>query len=387
MRLARTMTVALLVLGLLPACGGGEAAAGGGPGGPGGSRRPVPVRVDAAAEGSLARVLERTGTLRTDADVEVAARYGGRLVEVPVQIGDGVAAGQLLARLDDRDVRRSRQEAEAGLEVAEAALVSARLDQERARRDQQRIEALAADGLVTAQQADDARTAAAAADAALDLAEAQSEQARARLESLRLQESETRLVAPFAGTIADRAHDAGDTVAAGATVVRLVGDGPLRARVQVPDRDAVLLAVGNPVDLRVDAFPGEVFTGEITGIAPAVDPDSGTVAVEAGVEDPSERLLPGMFARIRVQLPERDRGVLVPAEAVIDHPEDGRPAIYVVRDGTAALVPVVTGVTEGGRTEILDGLEAGAEVIVGGQHLVRDGGPVEVLGGDAAGAP
>lgn len=382
----------LLVAGALPACGGGEAAAVGpggmGHGGPGGGeKRPVPVRIEAAAEGALSRTLERTGTLRTDADIEIAPRYSGRLVDVPVQIGDGVAKGQLLARLDDREIRRSRQEADAGLEVAAAALVTARIDQERSRRELERFEALADEGLVTAQQADDTRTAAASADAALDLAAAQSEQAHARLESLRLQESETRLVAPFAGIVADRTHDAGDTVAAGATVLRLVGDGPLRARVQVPDRDAVLLAAGAPVEIRVDAFPGEVFPGSITGIAPAVDPDTGTVAVEAGVDEDHDRLLPGMFARIRVKLPEREHGVLVPAEAVLDHPEDGCPALYIVASGTATLTSVVTGVTEGGRTEILEGLTAGTPVVVSGQHLLRDGARVEVLGGDGAGTP
>ena len=346
-------------------------------------KRTVPVRIAAAQRGSLSRSLDRTGTLLTDLDVEVATQFGGRLISVLVQVGDTVGGGDLLAALDNREVTRSRQEAAAGLDLADASLRQARLDAERVDRDLSRIEALATDQLVTTQQLDDARSTAAGAQAGLDLAVAQMEQARARLENLLLQEAETRLVAPFPGQVADCYHEAGDTVPSGAAVVRVVGSGPLRARIQVPDYAAVQLTVGSPVSLAVDAFPGARFEGYIAGVAPAVDPESGTVVVEAAVDDESGRLLPGMFARISMQLPNVTDALLVPSDAVVDRQADGAggemDAVFVVRDGTAHVFPVVVGISEQGLTEILEGIVAGDAVVVGGHHLLADGAAVEVL--------
>jgi RND family efflux transporter MFP subunit len=360
-------------------CGGDADAALGGVGG--GERRPVAVRIEPVQLRSLTRSLERTGTLLTDQDVEVATQFGGRLIYVGVQVGDEVHAGQLMAAMDDREVKRTRQEAAAGLDLADATLRQARLDAERADRDLARIETLAADQLVTTQQLDDARSAAAGAQAGLDSAVAQMEQARARLESLLLQEAETRLVAPFDGQVADRYHEAGDTVPAGAAVIRLVGRGPLRARIQVPAYAAVQLEPGTPVVIDVDAYPAEHFTGVIAGVSPAVDPESGTVVVEATVEDDSGRLMPGMFARLTVDLPQVADALMVPAEAVIDHPEGQGDAVFLVHESTATLRPVVLGTTHQGQTEVLEGLVTSDAVVVGGQHLLKDGVKVEILGG------
>ncbi len=371
--------LAILAITLLPTgCGGDADAALGGVGG--GERRPVAVRIAPVQVHTLTRSLERTGSLLTDEDVEVATQFGGRLIHVGVQVGDEVYGGQLLAALDDREVTRARQEAAAGLDLADATLRQARLDAERADRDLARIEALAADQLVTTQQQDDARSAAAGAQAGLDQAVAQMEQARARLESLLLQEAETQLVAPFAGQVADRYHEAGDTVPAGEAIVRVVGHSPLRARIQVPDYAAVQLSPGTPVQISVDAYPGAPFAGAIAGVAPAVDPESGTVVVEATVADDSGRLLPGMFARLTLDLPQVEDALMVPAEAVVDHPEGGGDAVFVVRDAVAHLSPVVVGTTHQGLAEVLEGVAVGDAVIVGGQHLVKDGGKVEVLG-------
>ena len=379
----RTLLGLLLLLPALPGCGNDADAA---LGGPSGRQRAVAVRVAPVETRSLTRSIERTGTLLTDQDVEVATQFGGRLIFVGVQVGDEVYAGELMAAMDDREIRRSRQEAAAGLDLADAHLRQARLDAERADRDLARIETLLADQLVTTQQADDARTAAAGAQAGLDQAVAQMEQARARLENLLLQEAETQLVAPFAGVVADRYHEAGDTVPAGQAVIRLVGGGPLRARVQVPAYAAVQLSTGTPVEITVDAFPGERFAGEIAGVAPAVDPESGTVVVEAAVLDDSGRLLPGMFARLTVDLPQGDDALMVPAEAVVDHPDGSGDAVFLVRDDTAHLFAVVTGTTQQGQTEVLQGISAGEAVVVGGQHLLKDGAVVEVLGGAGTGA-
>jgi len=372
------LVVLALALAPLAGCGGDADAALGGVGG--GERRPVAVRIEPVQLQTLHRSLERTGTLLTDQDVEVATQFGGRLIYVGVQVGDEVHAGQLMAAMDDREVKRSRQEAAAGLDLADATLRQARLDAERADRDLARIETLAADQLVTTQQLDDARTAAAAAQAGLDSAVAQMEQARAHLESLLLQEAETRLVAPFDGQVADRYHEAGDTVPAGAAVIRLVGRGPLRARIQVPDYAAVQLEPGAPVAIAVDAYPAERFTGTIAGVSPAVDPESGTVVVEATVADDSGRLMPGMFARLTVDLPRVEDALMVPAEAVIDHPLGEGDAVFLVREATALLQPVVIGTSEQGQTEVLEGVSTGDAVVVGGQHLLKDGAKVEVLG-------
>ena len=370
-------TLALVPLGAF-GCGGDADAALGGVGGS--ERRPVAVRIEPVQLRSLTRSLERTGTLLTDQDVEVATQFGGRLIYVGVQVGDEVHAGQLMAAMDDREVKRSRQEAAAGLDLADATLRQARLDAERADRDLARIETLAADQLVTTQQLDDARTAAAGAQAGLDSAVAQMEQARARLESLLLQEAETRLVAPFDGQVADRYHEAGDTVPAGAAVIRLVGRGPLRARIQVPDYAAVQLETGTPVAIDVDAYPADVFTGAIAGVSPAVDPESGTVVVEATVDDDSGRLMPGMFARLTVDLPQVDGALMIPAEAVIDHPDGDGDAVFLVRESKASLRPVVIGTTQQGQTEVIEGVATGDAVVVGGQHLLKDGAKVEILG-------
>ena len=129
--------------------------------------------------------------------------------------------------------------------------------------------------------------------------------------------------------------------------------------------------------MRVDAFPGEVFRGEIYAIEPAVDEQTRTVLLRARVPNPDTRLKPGMFARVTLVLETRENAVVVPEQALV--PMGADRFVYRVADGKAALTRVELGLRRPGEVEIRNGLAAGETIVLDGQLRLRDGTPVIVL--------
>lgn len=352
-RHARTAAVVLSCLLALAACKGG-----GGPdegaGKPGEEKAPEAVPVEVAKVMQRAVAASYTGTAPLEAPVEaqVVAKTSGVALKVLVEEGDTVHAGQTLVQLDS---------ARAQLQAAQSAAQMHKLQNQFAR-----AEKLAKEQLIAAADYDQIR---------YDLANAR---AANRLANLEL--SYANVKAPIDGVVALVSPKTGNFVQINTPIVRIVDSSVLEAVLNVPERELATLTQGLPVQLKVDALPGKTFKGRVDRISPVVDAGSGTFRVITAF-DSQGLLQPGMFGRISIDYDQRANALVVPRAALLEGTGDS--AVFAVRDGKVARVPVQLGYLDGEWAEVREGLKLGDRVVVAGKSALRDGTEVTVVGDPA----
>lgn len=338
------------------ACGsGGEASeiAARGPGGPGDSaERAVAVETNPVVQGSIARSITVSGIVEPIRTVGVNSRLSGALLSVEVEEGDRVEAGDVLARVDDREIAAQLASAEAAFDVARAAY--------------ERAERLHEQQIITLAEYERDQTQHAAARATRD-------QLRTRLEYATVR-------APITGIVLEKRVEAGDVVAT-QTGLFTIGDvSTMVVRVEVSELDVVQLSVGDPVGLVLDAYPGRTVRGRIRRVFPAADPTTRLVPVEVAVvpgPDDVRVARPGFLARATFALTAREDVLLIPASALVTGA--GAQAVFVIQDGRAIRRNIETGLTSEGRVEVVSGLTVGEQVVTAGNNMLRDGAIVRVV--------
>jgi RND family efflux transporter MFP subunit len=329
--------------------GGPGGAAAGGPGAPGGGRSAaIPVRVVPVERRAIAQFLETNGTVESDNDVALVARTSGPIVELLVEEGMKVEAGQLLARIDDAEIR-------ARLALAKVNEGEAELAYERAKA-QYENEILSRE--------------------LFDQASAKLEAARASVHETQVQLDYTSIKAPFTGMIVTRFIKFAQHVQSSTPLFRISAFDPLQCPIQVPEKDLGRLRVGQPAHLTVEAFPGERFEARVLRVSPVVDSATGTVKTTLEVETRG-RLRPGMFASVFLETDRHADALVIPKTALVL--ESIGDTVYVKDGEVAKRREVRLGYDEGDHVEVVAGLEAGQDVIVLGQDSLSDGTPIYVL--------
>ncbi len=310
-----------------------------------------PVEVARVARGELTARYAATATLAAENEAKLVSEVPGTVLELLVEEGARVRKGQVLARLDADRSRLQLREAEADLQ--------------RRRNDVERGEKLLARQLIPATLHDQATSDYAVRRAEVDLA--------------RVAVGKSEIRAPFDGVVTRRWVKRGQLLAAHAPVFDVADFSKLRADLRVPERDAVALAAGQPVQFHVDALGTQAFGATIERVAPVVDRASGTVEVTVAVANPDGRLRPGLFSRMDIAFLHIDDAVLMPKAAVLG--SRNAAIAYVVRDGKAMRTPIRLGHENGTRVQVLEGLADGDAVVVTGHGALSDGALVEVLPG------
>ena len=350
----RTVAVALLLVSALAGCKAGKE---GGADKDGKDGKPqveaVPVEVAQVSRRPIAASYAGTATLEPLAESQVVAKTSGVALEVLVEEGQQVKAGQPLVRLDADRARLSVAQAQAQLRKLE--------------NNYSRAQQLVAQQLISAGEVDQMR---------YDL-----ENARAQYEMAKLELSYTTVVAPISGVVASRDIKPGNFVQINSPIFRIVDSQRLEATLNVPEREIAKLRPGQQVKLVADALPGREFIGSVDRVAPVVDTGTGTFRVVATFAGDGE-LQPGMFTRLGINYDQRADALVVPRTALLD--DEGDPAVFVVREGTAVRVPVKLGYMDGEWVEVREGLKIGDGVVTAGKIALRDGTPVEVIGQAAA---
>lgn len=334
----------VLILLALQACGNGEAKLT--------EEEPetpaIPVEVAQVRQGSVTAFYSTTATLEAESEARVVPRLGGTIVELFVEEGDRVTAGQPLARIDDDRYRLSLAQAEANV---------SRLEQ-----DFRRSQEMQARNLISAE--------------AFERAKFEYEAQRAQFDIAKLELSHTTITAPIDGIVSERMIKVGNTVNTAEPAFIVTAMDTLLATLHVPERELSRLAVNQPAHIAVDALAGRRFEGHIQRISPVVDPTTGTF--RATVEVTSDGALkPGMFGRVNIVYDVRDNTLLVPVEAVLA--EDARTTLFVVVDGEAQRRDVEVGYRNNGSVEIRNGVTEGESVVVTGQASLRDKTKVAVI--------
>jgi len=402
----------------LAGCSGpprGEAEAQSGP--PGIDRGgPTAVDVAIARRGSLQEALEYTGTTEPVQEVSLRAQVQGQLLSLHVDVGDAVSQGQILARLDDAQLIAAVNEAQAELAARESEVANAqtqvsnaqtqveqaRLTLIQAQADAARSQQLVRQGAIAKQLAQldqtEARTAAQALRSAQVQVRSQQQAVaaaqrrvaaqKAVVAQAQAQQSYTTLSSPITGTVLERVTDPGNLLQPGSEVLRLGDFSRVKVVVQVSDRALANVRVGQPVQVRLDAFPDQQFSGQVSRISPAADPTARLIPIEITIPNRNDRVGSGLLARVSFSQ-QGSSGVVVP-ETAFESPEaqgsqswreDAATLFVVTGEGPQAKVAarqVRLGERADGQVEILAGLKPGERFVARSNQPLKDGEPVRL---------
>jgi membrane fusion protein (multidrug efflux system) len=328
-----------------------------------GEMPPMPVDVDTARRGSVVDAVRVTGRIEAVQAVDLRPDEQGRVTELLFQEGDAVEAGTPLVRIDDAMLRAQAERATADRDLALQQL--------------ERVRRLRAEN--------------AASPADLERVEAAARSADASLAVLQLQIERSTVRAPFAGVVGQRFVSAGDYVTTGTRLLTLQTMDPQRAVIEVPERHAAQLRRGQAVEFTVAAQPGRTFHALVDFIDPVVQPTSRTIVVKGRAPNPDHRLKAGMFIEARLATATRGDAIVVREDAI--QPLRTANVVWAVADGKASRRVVQLGSRSQGVVEIVSGVQAGEQVVVGGLERMAEGMPVAprpqavVNDGPAAAAP
>lgn len=345
--------------------------------------RPQPVaaaerfRAEAVTRGPVIHEVTATGHLEARGTVTVGAEISGKIASVEVDFNARVTKGQVLARFDRTSLLAQDQQAHAGLEVARTAMREAELAAAQAERDRKRVEALFASNAVSAAERDAAvdRATQATAHVANMKAQAALQRASGSLADTNLARAD--IVSPIDGVVIKRAVEPGQTVAAAfqAPELFVLAEDLKKMRVvaAIDEADIGQVRVGQAARFTVDAFPDRTFEAEVTEVrnAPVVTQNVVTYETLLSVENPDLELRPGMTASLRIVTAEEKDAVLVPNAALRFTPP-GQEASRGKRRGVFVLAPggepqfveVTPGLTDGVRTAVRGELAPDVQVLV-----------------------
>jgi len=287
------------------------------------------------------------------------------VLSTPVEEGQAVAKGAVLARIDDTPLRDAAISARSAVRSAEQQV-------EVARRNAERAEALLSAGAIPERDVETARW-------SVMNAEAAAADARARETLAQEQLGKTVVRAPFSGIVSHRAVTAGDTVSPGSEIATVIDPQRLRLEAGVPAESLPQLKLGTPVEFTIAGRPGQVFTGTIERINPVADPVTRQVEVFVALPNRDGTLVAGLFAEGRVATMTR-QALAVPLSA-IDRGH-GEPSALRVAGGKVERVSVQLGLEDpqAEAVEVVSGLAAGDLVLLGAARGITPGTPVRVEG-------
>lgn len=359
------------------------------------SEATIPVEAATATRKPITASYSGTAALEPENQAQVVSKASGVLLELLVEEGDQVQAGQVLARLDPE---------KPALELARADANLKRLENEF-----RRASDLFARKLVSSEAHDRARFDLETQKAATDIA--------------RLDLEYTRIVAPISGVISERMVKAGNLIQLQQTMFRIDDFDPLLAVLNVPERELSTIHAGLPVVMFVDAMPGMQFVGTVARVSPVVEAGTGTFRVTAEFRDEKRQLKSGMFGRVSVVHDQRDNALVIPREALLE--ADSESAVFVldsspppetkeakdekkkkkeesegffarlmgkkdeakedaVKDSGpvwyARRVVVKLGYLSGSDAEVVEGLKDGDQVVTVGKNALREGARLQIVG-------
>jgi len=313
---------------------------------------PPVVAVATVKEESWLPSLSTVGNLTVDAGIDITNEVAGTIKNIHFKSGEAVKKGQLLLEMDT-----ATDEAELQRYVALQRLAKVRFN---------RSKKLIGDKMTSQSEYDENEVLLQEANATIELQKALLEK--------------KRIKAPFDGRLGIRQINQGQYLPAGTLIVSLTSLEKIHADFSVPERSLAKLSVGQAIRVKVQAYPDELFEGTITAITPQIDAGTRSVSVRAAMDNPGERLQPGMFAYVEILMPEMLEVLTLPDTAITYNPYGEY--VYVIEasdsGNTISYRQITTGATREGRVEITKGLKAGEQVVAAGQVKLRNGMAVQI---------
>ncbi|MFB3903546.1 MAG: efflux RND transporter periplasmic adaptor subunit [Acidobacteriota bacterium] len=376
---------------------------------PGGGRsEAIAIRTARPQRIAVQRQVDLAGTLVSIDQARVSSEVAGMVLEVPVNLGQEVKAGQVLVRLDPRELEIALRRAESQLRQTEAqlgidgvkvkepppdeeiaAVRTAAANRDDARAQLARATRLRSRNLLAQADLDTAETRVKVTEAAYQAAlenvhslKASLQDRRAAFELAQKKLADAVIRAPVAGSVSERLVQPGEFIRENTPVIGLVQLNPLKVITGIQEKHAGIIRPGLPVRFSVESFPGTVFEGKVAFVSPAVDQGTRTFTVEVLVDNSDRKLKPGFFVKGSI-LVRRDENVLaVPEETVSTLA--GVTAVFVVEGGKVRQQTVEIGAREGNHLEVNSGLE-GHETLAASNLSQLASGVSVSLGGSPGG--
>lgn len=349
--------LSLLAVTLLSACGAGEEPAKAKTAGV----RAIPITVTQSRTQHLAWVDHSVGQVETQTAPVVAAEVKSTVARILADVGKHVQAGEILARLEDRDLQIERRAAQAEIRRLDSLL-------DHQRRQVERYHTVGAGQFISPALVEEA-------EAQLHALEAQQQAAQARLQTAERALTKTEIRAPVTGQIERRLISVGDFVDPGTPLFHLATRERLRIHLPFPETIADQLRPGLAVTLHSPGAPGQTLEGVVSEVLPLVGAANRSVSLVVHVDNPGA-WQPGASVLGSVILREYPDAVTVPETSVVRRPQGE--VVYLIADGKAQQQVVVTGLRRDGVVQITSGLAAGAAVALDGAAYLTDGAPVAV---------
>lgn len=322
-------------------------------------------------------VLNASGYVVAQRKAAVASKGTGRLVYLGVVEGDQVKKDQIIARLEDNDIRAQLEQAKANLKLAEADLKDVENIYTRQKE-------LVVKGLISQQEYETAEARYNRTLASIDIAKAQVTAAEVALEN-------TLIRSPFDGTVLTKNADVGEIVSpfgasvnSRAAVVTMADMKSLQVEADVSESNIEKINLNQECEIVLDAYPEKSYPGFVAKIVPTADRSKATVLVKVGFKEYDNRVLPEMSAKVTFLSPKTDKVkveekaiLLIPFSSVIKR--KGRDVVFIVKDDKAVEVSVQVGRKFGDNVEIISGLVAGESIIDRATEKIKDGTEVKVL--------
>lgn len=365
-------------------------------GGCGEVERAMGYRTAPVERRDLTATVEATGTVRIRGETAVLPAVEGRLISIAVAAGDRVRQGQVLATLDSTTLLHDLEGARASAAAAGAAVEEAEITRRTASEEHERLKRMKSKGQVSAIRLGEAKAAAERAEAALRIAKARRQQARATAAKASWAVRQTELTAPEGGIVLSAPSRTGENVSPRGPPLFLLGQ-PLeavRVEAMVGEAEVGRIAAGQRCVVEVEAFPGRSFEGQIerVGVSAVTGRESAPrFRVDLLIENPGRQLLPGMTAAVRFEVATAASVLVVREAAVRFEPPDQTPApprsrVFVAVSSGLVPVQVKVGLQEEGYVEVAPkdkgSLKPGDEVVIGlGSGPSKRGAPGLSIGG------
>ena len=301
------------------------------------------VRIAKVTSEDIPQTETYTATVESDVKNDIAPNTPYRIEKIYVDVGDNVRQGQVLVQLDASNLQQLKLQVE-----------------------NQKIEFNRTSQLYQV---------GGASKAEYDNAKLQWDVLSTQLKQLM---QNTQLVAPISGVVTARNYDSGDMYSQGQPVLTIEQINPVKVMVNISEVYYKKVFKGMPVDIELDAYEGETFYGKVTIVYPTVDQSTHTFPVEVTINNSSQKVRPGMFARATVNFGDKNH-VLVPDEALVKQIGAGDRYVYIYKNGKVSYNKVELGKHIGTQYEILSGVNPGDDVVIAGQSRLANGKEVEVV--------
>ena len=300
------------------------------------------VKVETAIRSDVIQSSEYTATVQSDIVNKISPAMPARIRKIYVEVGDRVRKGQTLVTLDRTNLAQSQTQI-ANLE-----------------RDLQRYQELYEVGGISKQQ--------------IEQLEVQLEVAKSSASNLA---ENTTLTSPINGVVTERNYDSGD-MPAGMHILQIENFNPVKLIINVSENLYTSITKGMEVDVMMEVYPDEKFSGKVSLIHPTINQSTHTFPIEVQIQNSDSRIRPGMFARVNINFGSKEN-ILVPDASVLKQVGSNDRHVFVIKDGKADKRVITIGQHLGSFYEVVSGVEAGDEIVVAGASRLTDNQEVEVI--------